>query len=111
MTLLNTLNVGGTEYGVAPIAMIATCETPAGTEVKSVSFTDNFELTPGLLFTVKFTYANAYGDGSATYPKLSILGANYPVKLSTGAYAGSGAWANGQTVLFQFDGTNVIKFI
>ena len=107
MTLLSDINVGGQQYGVAGTVPMGTCATPAGTEVKVCSFADNFELSAGNLISVTFTYANTYGDGSTTYPKLSINGTVYPVKYPAGGYANYGAWANGQAVTFMFDGTNL----
>ena len=105
MTLLNTVNVGGTDYRYLTVTAIGSCDTPAGTEIKQVSFTDDFQLVAGVSVAIRFTYANTYGDGSTTYPKLQVNGTNYPVKTSTGSYAASGAWVNTQTVTLMFDGT------
>ena len=104
MTLLNDINVGGTGFKVMNFTPSGTCNTPAGTEVKVCSFADSFELVAGNSINVTFTYANTYGDGSTTYPKLQINGTNYPIKNITGGYASSGAWVNGQTVTFLFYG-------
>ena len=108
MTLLNTINVGGTDYGLIAVTTIGSCATPAGTEIKQITFSDSFQLKAGVSIAVQFTYANTYGDGSSTYPKLSVNGTNYPIKFSTGNYAGDGAWVDGQTVAFMFDGTSFI---
>lgn len=108
MTLLNTLNVGGTEFGVQSSLPMGTCATPAGTEIKAAVFADDFELSAGNLIAVTFTYANTYGNGSTTYPKLTVNGANYPIVFPTGEYAGSGAWANGQIITFMYDDTNLV---
>lgn len=108
MTLLDTVNVGETDYGVQSRVPMGTCATPAGSEVKVCAFADNFSLSVGNLIAVTFTYANTYGDGSTTYPKLTINGTQYPVKFPTGEYASDGAWANGQAVTFMFDGTNLL---
>lgn len=108
MTLLNTINVGGTDFGLLNSTAIGACSTPAGNEVKECTFADSFELQAGVVVTVTFTYANTYGNGSTTYPKLSVNGTSYPIKYATNAYAGAGAWVNGQTVPFMFDGTGFI---
>lgn len=108
MTLLDTVNVGETDYGVQSRVPMGTCATPAGSEVKVCAFADNFSLSVGNLIAVTFTYANTYGDGSTTYPKLTVNGVQYPVKFPTGEYASDGAWANGQAVTFMFDGTNLL---
>ena len=108
MTLLNDIDVGGTKYKYANSIPMGTCATPAGSEVKECVFADSFELAIGNLISVTFTYANTYGDGSTTYPKLLINGTQYPVKQPVGGYASSGAWANGQAVTFMFDGTNLV---
>lgn len=108
MTLLNTVNVGGTDFGLLNSTAIGACSTPAGNEVKECTFADSFELKAGVVVTVTFTYANTYGNGSTTYPKLSVNGTSYPIKYATNAYAGAGAWVNGQTVPFMFDGTGFI---
>jgi hypothetical protein len=108
MTLLNTVNVGGTDFGLLNNAVLGTCATPAGSEVKACTFTDSFELKAGVVVAVAFTYANTYGDGSTTYPKLSVNSVSYPIKYATNAYAGSGAWINGQTVPFMFNGDSFI---
>lgn len=112
MTYIGDTNVGGIKYGLgSPGAFMGSCDTPAGTEVKECTFDDDFELVKGRMIAVKFTYANTYGDGSTLYPKISINGNVYPIKLLIGAYAASGAWANGQTVLMIFDGTAMLKII
>lgn len=108
MTLLNTVNVGGTDYRYLTVIAIGSCDTPAGTEIKQVSFTDDFQLVAGVSVAIRFTYANTYGDGSTTYPKLQVNGTNYPIKTSTGSYAASGAWVNTQTVTLMFDGTGFV---
>lgn len=108
MTLLNTINVGGTDYKVAGVAILGSCATPAGSEVKVCTFTDNFELEAGDMLLVKFTYANTYGDGSTTYPKLQVNGTNYVMRRADGNYVESGEWGNNATLTFLFDGTDFI---
>jgi hypothetical protein len=108
MTLLNTINVGGTDYGISGIAVLGACATPAGSEVKVCTFTDSFELKAGYMVMVKFTYANTYGDGSTTYPKLQVNGTNYVMRRADGNYLQSGEWGNNATLTFLFDGTDFI---
>jgi uncharacterized membrane protein len=108
MTFLDTLDVGGQQYKVNSSIPMGTCATPAGTEVKECAFADSFQLSAGNLIAVTFTYANTYGDGSTTYPKLLVQGVQYPIKIPTGTYAGDGAWVNGQAITFMFDGTNLL---
>ena len=108
MTLLNTVNVGGTDFKVAGVAILGSCPTPAGSEVKVCTFTDDFELKAGDMLLVKFTYANTYGDGSTTYPKLQVNGTNYTMRRADGSYIASGEWDNNATLTFLFDGTDFI---
>jgi len=108
MTLLNTINVGGADYGITGAAIIGSCPTPAGSEVKICSFTDTFQLKAGDLLLIKFTYANTYGDGSTTYPKLQINGTNYTMRRADGDYVEAGEWDNNATLTFLFDGTDFI---
>ena len=108
MTYLNTINIGNTDYGLNGINIIGACNTPAGNITKECNFNDLFELKAGVSFTVKFTYGNTYGDGSTTYPRLSIGNTVGAIRSSNGAYAGSGAWQNNALVSFLFDGTDFI---
>lgn len=108
MTLLNTINVGGTDFKVAGVAILGSCPTPAGSEVKVCTFTDDFELKAGDMLLVKFTYANTYGDGSTTYPKLQVNGTNYVMRRADGNYLQSGEWDSNATLTFLFDGTDFI---
>lgn len=108
MTLLNTINVGGTDYGITGAAVLGSCATPAGSEVKVCAFSDSFELKAGDMLLVKFTYANTYGDGSTTYPKLQVNGTNYIMRRADGNYLQSGEWGNNATLTFLFDGTDFI---
>jgi hypothetical protein len=108
MTLLNTINVGGTDFKVAGVAILGSCPTPAGSEVKVCTFTDDFELEAGDMLLVKFTYANTYGDGSTTYPKLQVNGTNYTMRRADGNYIAAGEWDNNATLTFLFDGTDFI---
>lgn len=108
MTLLNTINVGGTDYGITGAAVLGSCATPAGSEVKVCTFSDSFELKAGDMLLVKFTYANTYGDGSTTYPKLQVNGTNYVMRRADGNYLQSGEWGNNATLTFLFDGTDFI---
>ena len=106
MTLLNTVNVGGTDFGLLNSTIMGVCSTPAGSEIKTCTFADSFELKAGVVVTIKFTYANTYGDGSATYPKLSINGVTGAIRDSAGTYASSGCWNNQALVPFLYDGTD-----
>lgn len=108
MTLLNTINVGGTDYGITGAAVLGSCATPAGSEIKVCAFSDNFQLKAGDMLLVKFTYANTYGDGSTTYPKLQVNGTNYIMRRADGNYLQSGEWGNNATLTFLFDGTDFI---
>ena len=108
MTLLNTINVGGTDYGITGAAVLGSCATPAGSEIKVCAFSDSFELKAGDMLLVKFTYANTYGDGSTTYPKLQVNGTNYVMRRADGNYLQSGEWGNNATLTFLFDGTDFI---
>jgi microcystin-dependent protein len=60
------------------------------------------------MLLVKFTYANTYGDGSTTYPKLQVNGRNYVMSRADGNYLQSGEWGNNATLTFLFDGTDFI---
>ncbi len=108
MTLLNTVNVGGVDYGYLGTVPIGTCATPAGTQLKETAFDDSFSIKAGSMVAVKFTYANTYGDGSSTYPMLTVDGNSYPIRVaSNGGYAQSGAWSDSALVLFLFDGISM----
>lgn len=105
MGFINHIDVGGAPFDIQSIFPMGTCATPAGTEVKQPVFSTDFEVREGASAVIKFTYANTYGDGTTTYPKLSVNGSNYPLRVKTGGYAGTGAWSNGQYLLLVFDGT------
>ena len=111
MTLLNTLNVGGTDFGILNNTVMGVCATPAGNEIKDCSFADNFELKAGVIVTIKFTYTNTYGNGSTTYPKLTVNGITGAIRNVTGEYASNGAWNNQALVPFLFDGTDFTLLI
>ena len=106
MTLINTTNVGGTDFGLLNSTVMGVCSTPAGSEVKACTFADDFELKAGVVVTIKFTYANTYGDGSTTYPKLSVNGVTGAIRNANGSLASNGAWAAQALVPFIFDGTD-----
>lgn len=108
MTLLNTINVGGTDYGITGAAVLGSCATPAGSEIKVCTFSDSFELKAGDMLSVKFTYANTYGDGSTTYPKLQVNSTNYAMRRADGNYLRSGEWGSNTTLVFLFDGTDFV---
>lgn len=106
MTLLHTINMGSTDFGILNTTVMGVCATPAGSEVKACTFADSFELKAGAVITIKFTYANTYGDGSTTYPKLSVNGTTGAIRNATGAYASNGAWQAQSLIPFIFDGTD-----
>lgn len=106
MTLLNTINIGGTDFGIMNSTVVGVSATPAGSEIKEATFTDGFELKAGNVVTVKFTYANTYGDGSTTYPKLTVAGVTGAIRSSNGSYATTGAWGNQALVPFLYDGVD-----
>lgn len=108
MTYLNTVNIGDTNYGLIGTEPIGACTTPAGSEVKVCDFGDTFELKAGVCVAVKFTYGNSYGNGSTTYPKLSVNNVIGAIRESNGAYASSGAWHDNAIVSFLFDGTDFV---
>lgn len=108
MTYLNTVNIDDTNYGLIGTEPIGACTTPAGSEVKVCDFGDTFELKAGVSVTVKFTYGNSYGNGSTTYPKLSVNNVIGAIRESNGAYASSGAWHDNAIVSFLFDGTDFV---
>lgn len=111
MTLLNTINVGGTDFGLLNNTVMGVCSTPAGSEVKACTFADSFELKAGVVVTIKFTYANTYGNGSTTYPKLSINGVTGAIRDASGTYASNGCWNNQSLVPLLFDGTDFMLLI
>lgn len=89
---------------------ICECTTAASTEVKSVAITgDGVILKAGNVYAITMTNGNTYGNGTTTYPKLSInSGTAYPICDSCGRYAKSGAWKAGDTVKVLFTGTKYI---
>lgn len=105
---LSDINVGGINYKLAPVLPSGTCDTPAGTEAKTVSFSDTFELNAGVIFTVTFTYTNTYGDGATSYPKLALGALNLNIQYANGSYAGSGAWGDGATGVFLVKDNNTV---
>lgn len=111
MTLLGTINVGQADFGLLNSTVMGVCSTPAGSEVKVCTFADNFELKAGTVVTIKFTYANTYGDGSTTYPKLSVNGVTGAIRNVTGEYASNGCWNNQALVPLLFDGTDFTLLI
>lgn len=89
-------------------AHFTTCSTAANTQNKSIAVQDDV-LKAGNVYVIEMTYGNTYGDGSATYPTLSInSGTAYPMCDSCGRYLKSGAWAAGDTVTVIFTGTKFI---
>lgn len=112
-----------TAYGVTPNAdsteqilsvlnkiypSFTSCSTAASEQTKSIAITGNI-LKAGNLYVIDMTNANSYGDGTTTYPMLSInSGTAYPICDSCGNHAKAGAWKAGQTVKMLFTGTKFL---
>jgi hypothetical protein len=126
LSIKEELNNILSEYGITPNAsainqlytvlrriapQICTCDTAAGTETKSVAITgDGTTLKAGNIYSITMTHENTYGNGSSTYPKLSINnGTAYPMCDARGAYLKSGAWAAGDVVTVLFTGSKFLK--
>lgn len=108
---LSNINIGGTSYKMTPIMPSGTCDTPAGTGIKTISFSETFELNAGTIFTVTFTYANTYGDGDTSYPKLTLGTSELNIQYADGSYAGSGAWGNGAIGVFLVKDENTVVLL
>ena len=125
LSIKEELNNILSEYGITPNAsainqlytvlrriapQICTCDTAAGTETKSVAITgDGTTLKAGNIYSITMTHENTYGNGSSTYPKLSInSGTAYPMCDARGAYLKSGAWAAGDVVTVLFTGSKFL---
>lgn len=86
----------------------ANCDTAAQTEVKAVAVQGDIQHA-GTIYVINMTNANTYGDGSTTYPKISInSGTAYPICDANGQYVGSGAWAAGDTITVLFTGSKFL---
>ena len=87
---------------------ITTCSTGASTQNKSLAITGNV-LKAGDVYVITMTYGNTYGDGSLTYPTLSInSGTAYPICDASGNYLGAGAWDDGETIKVLFTGSRYL---
>ena len=87
---------------------VASCDTGAQTEVKSVAVQGDVQHT-GTIYVIEMTNGNTYGDGSTTYPKISInSGTAYPICDAGGNYVGSGAWNAGETITVLFTGSKFL---
>lgn len=87
---------------------ITTCSTGASTQNKSLAITGNV-LKAGDVYVITMTYGNTYGDGSLTYPTLSInSGTAYPICNASGDYLGAGAWSAGETIKVLFTGSRYL---
>ena len=87
---------------------IASCDTAAQTEVKAVAVQGDIQHA-GTIYVIDMTNGNTYGDGSTTYPKISInSGTAYPICDANGQYVGSGAWAAGDTITVLFTGSKFL---
>lgn len=86
----------------------ATCDTAESTQNKSIAISGNV-LKAGNLYVIDMVNANAYGDGTATYPTLSInSGTAYPICDASGNYAKAGSWSAGQIVKLLFTGSRYL---
>ena len=85
-----------------------TCSTAAGTQEKSLAISGNV-LKTGDIYVVTMTNANTYGDGSTTYPTLSInSGTAYPLIDTFGHYLKSGSWEAGEVLTLIFTGSHFL---
>lgn len=83
---------------------ITTCDSAANTATKALAITGNV-LKTGDIYVVTMTNENSYGDGSTTWPKLSInSGTAYDIVYQDGTKARNGAWKAGEIVKFLFMG-------
>ena len=89
---------------------ICECSTAASTEVKSVAITgDGVILKAGNVYAITMTNGNTYGDGSSTYPKLSINSSTAkPLCDASGKYLKAGAWAAGDVITVLYTGTKFL---
>ena len=86
----------------------AQCQTAAIDETKVIAVQGDV-LKAGKIYVIDMTNGNTYGDGSTTYPKLSInSGTAYPLCDANGQYLASGAWAAGDTIKVIFTGAKFL---
>lgn len=89
-------------------AKFTSCDTAAITETKLIAVQGDV-LKAGNVYVIDMTNGNTYGDGSTTYPKLSVnSGTAYPICDASGQYVGSGAWAAGDTITVLFTGSKFL---
>ena len=87
---------------------ITTCATGANTQNKSLAISGNV-LKAGDVYVITMTYGNTYGDGTLTYPTMSInSGTAYPICDASGNYLGAGAWDDGETIKVLFTGSRYL---
>lgn len=87
---------------------VCECSTSASTETKLISVSGNV-MKAGKVYAITMSYGNTYGDGSTTYPKISINnGTAYPMCDSKGAYLKTGAWEAGDVVTVLFTGSRFL---
>lgn len=79
-----------------------TCSTEAATQRKDVTITGISELTAGDVFVITFTNYQNY-NGAPTI-QINSLGAKN-IRRITGTNAGRYEWANGETIIFVWNGT------
>lgn len=87
---------------------VTTCASAASTAGKEISITGNV-LKTGNVYVIEMTHGNTYGDGSATYPTLSVNGGTaYPMCNENGNFLSAGAWGDGDFVTVLFTGTKYL---
>ena len=112
-----------TEWGITPteasneqlktaiakiLPQVTECTTAAATGAKSITIA-NDTLKTGKMYAVTFSNGNEYGDGSSTYPTLSINGGTaYPMYDALGNYLKEGSWSAGATLNLVFTGTKFV---
>ena len=94
---------------VAP--QVASCTSAANAATKEISVTGNV-LKVGNIYEIAMTNANTYGDGSTTYPSLSINGGTaYPMYDTKGNKLKAGAWQAGTDIIVMFTGSRYIMLL
>lgn len=89
--------------GQAPVwrnQKFASCSTSGGTTAKMVTFS-NITLTTGLVFAIKFVYANTAATPTLNIGNSGAKGIYYGSKL----VSATNSWVAGETVVFVYDGT------
>lgn len=107
----NSLSAVSNKAVTTSILSVATCNTVADDETKTVTI-DGFTLSIGCTLGIIFTNGNSYGEttlDTPTYPKLSINnGTSYPICDSRGHYAGKGFCNAGDYIELRYIGDKFI---